>query len=174
MGSSSPTARLQSPLDKGWGLSRPSAATAAAAAVFFDPVACSNARLRISAFSVFLPSSPRTWLCKVRQSTPARPLRRCRRPSAPLDHQLRYVKSWFGATPYRRATKLTVMAGSNVSSGRFGGYLKARLRFFLRPPVPRPPNQLRLLGAIFFETHPKPYCSTAIIVEAVCRFHIQC
>src|SRR5262245_17668031 len=36
---------------------------------FFDPVACSNASLRISASSVFLPSSrcsSRTWLCKAR------------------------------------------------------------------------------------------------------------
>jgi hypothetical protein len=37
--------------------------------LFFDPVACSNASLRISASSVFLPSrrcSSRTWLCKAR------------------------------------------------------------------------------------------------------------
>src|SRR5262249_44744467 len=36
---------------------------------FFDPVACSSASLRISASSVFLPSSrcsSRTWLCKAR------------------------------------------------------------------------------------------------------------
>ena len=28
----------------------------------------------------------------------------------------RHVNSWFGATPWRRATRLTVMPGSNVSS----------------------------------------------------------
>jgi len=32
--------------------------------------------------------------------------------SAPSTH----VNSWFGATPWRRATKLTVMPGSKVSS----------------------------------------------------------
>ena len=79
-----------SPLDKGWGLSRPSAATAAAAAVFFDPVACSNACLRISAFSVFLPSSVQPAHLALQGSVidTGTTLRRCRRPSAPLDHQL--------------------------------------------------------------------------------------
>jgi hypothetical protein len=36
--------------------------------------------------------------------------------SAPSTTSRRQVKSWFGATPCRRATKLTVMPGSNVSS----------------------------------------------------------
>ena len=36
--------------------------------------------------------------------------------SAPWAKSRRHVKSWFGATPWRRATKRTVMPGSNVSS----------------------------------------------------------
>ena len=36
--------------------------------------------------------------------------------SAPWAKSRRQVKSWFRATPWRRATKRTVMPGSNVSS----------------------------------------------------------
>src|SRR5262249_23493850 len=87
---------------------------------FFDPVACSSASLRISASSVFLPSSrcsSRTWLCKARYSeagTTCSPLPAA--VSAPSTTSRRHVNSWFGATPCRRATKLTVMPGSKVSS----------------------------------------------------------
>jgi hypothetical protein len=51
-------------------------------------VACSSASLRISASSVFLPSSrcnSRTGSARLGNPTPARPLRRCRRPSAPPE-----------------------------------------------------------------------------------------
>ena len=48
----------------------------------------------------------------------------------PLGTSRRHVKSWFGATPWRRATKLTVMPGSNVSSTirTFSGAVQRRRR----------------------------------------------
>ena len=42
--------------------------------------------------------------------------------SAPWAKSRRHVKSWFGATPWRRVTKRTVMPGSNVSSIRRIGH----------------------------------------------------
>ena len=80
---------------------RPSTATAAAAA---SSVSCRE---------VGAARSPE--LCKARESdagTTSSPAA----VSAPWATSRRHVKSWFGATPCRRATKLTVMPGSNVSS----------------------------------------------------------
>src|SRR5215475_9233858 len=87
---------------------------------FFEPMACSSASLRISASKAFLPSSrcsSRTWFCRARYfeaGTTSSPL-----PAAvndPCATSRRQVNSWFGATPCRRATRLTVMPGSKVSS----------------------------------------------------------
>jgi hypothetical protein len=49
---------------------------------------------------------------------------------AALRHQSAHVNSWFGATPCRRATRLTVMPGSKVSSTMrtFSDALQRRLR----------------------------------------------
>src|SRR5262249_1021226 len=101
---------------------------------FFDPVACSRASLRIFASSVFFPRSrlsSRTWFCKARYSeagTTSSPL-----PAAvrlPCATSRRQVNNWFGATPCRRATRLTVIPGSKVSSTMrtFSGAVQRRRR----------------------------------------------
>jgi hypothetical protein len=63
------------------------------------------------------------------------------RRSGAAEHQsARHVKSWFGATPCRRATKLTVVPGSNVSS---------TIRTFLRRyPAPTALNRRDDLNSI--------------------------
>ena len=61
----------------------------------FDPFFCFRGVFELSASSVFLPSSRCNTAHRVR----------------------RHVKSWFGATPCRRATKLPLPV-----SGQFGGY----------------------------------------------------
>ncbi len=50
----------------------------------------------------------------IRRSATSSPLPAAVRP--PCATRRRHVNSWFGATPCRRATKLTVMPGSKVSS----------------------------------------------------------
>jgi hypothetical protein len=63
------------------------------------------------------------------------------RRSGAAEHQsARHVKSWFGAPPCRRATKLTVVPGSNVSS---------TIRTFLRRyPAPTALNRRDNLNSI--------------------------
>src|SRR5262249_53565650 len=61
----------------------PSAATAAAAAVFLTPWHVRRASLRISASSVFLPTARAPGSAKPDNPRPARPVPRRRQPSAP-------------------------------------------------------------------------------------------
>src|SRR5687768_3506235 len=83
---------------------------------FFGPVATSSASLRISASSVFLPSSrcsSRIWFCRARYSEAATTSSWALvAVSAPCAASLRQRNSWLGATPCRRATRLTVASGS--------------------------------------------------------------
>jgi len=83
--------------------------TAAAAAVFYPHGAFEHLRLPASCCQTSIAARAPGYAGTTSWPLPAAV-------SAPWAKSRRHVKSWFGATPWRRATKRTVMPGSNVSS----------------------------------------------------------